>query len=212
MLALALPAYGAATTAIISPTYIEGYTDALLQRNLGWSAGNYRLTFRSGYVVVTPPPTWKGSGMTILLLLQNVPGIVSVRVQRRAGQATRTRSAASNPEERPFILTGGEYFPRGSLFHPLFADPKEPEFFVSYREYRMPFGTYHVGAVGYGGTLGLYRWTQRLLSAGKCKSISRPVHSRNSISTLLHPNWSTRTSPSAFQSLGDGAPTRCVLS
>lgn len=52
----------------------------------------------------------------------------------------------------------GTFFPKGGLFRPLIADPKEPSFFTSYRLYHTSTGNYHMGAVGYGGTLGLYRW------------------------------------------------------
>lgn len=48
-------------------------------------------------------------------------------------------------------------FPRGHLFQPLLADPKEPRFFFSFREYERSAGRMHVGVIGFGESFALFR-------------------------------------------------------
>ncbi|WP_455380298.1 DUF1207 domain-containing protein [Acidihalobacter prosperus] len=73
------------------------------------------------------------------------------------------RSAAPGSRNKIDTNIGGDgLFPKGLLFSPLIAAPKQPRFYTSYRLYRMPQGKTHIGAVGYGGTLGVYRWGSTL--------------------------------------------------
>lgn len=136
-------------------TYVEGYADALLQQQLHWAPGSYRIGIRGGTLQVTPPPGWQGRVVEVRKTLEVVPGVQTVQVVRGA------EVAGTGSIDLPWLhLAGGSFFPRGELFRPLVADPKEPRFFTSYRVYWTPYGAHHLGAVGYGGTLGLYRWTQ----------------------------------------------------
>lgn len=48
-------------------------------------------------------------------------------------------------------------FPVDQVFFPLLADPKQPQFFVSYRSYDTPVDKVTIASVGYGETFGLYR-------------------------------------------------------
>lgn len=145
----------AAPLANADATYVQGYVDALLQQQLHWTPGSYRIGIRGGTLRVTPPPGWSGRVRRIQKTLESVPGIQAVQVVQ--GSAV----AGTGSIDLPWLhLAGGSFFPRGNLFRPLIADPKEPRFFTSYRVYWTPYGTFHLGAVGYGGTLGLYRWAQ----------------------------------------------------
>lgn len=47
--------------------------------------------------------------------------------------------------------------PRGHLFHPLIADPKESRFFLGYREYDGAGEKTHVAVIGFGETFPLFR-------------------------------------------------------
>jgi len=49
------------------------------------------------------------------------------------------------------------FLPTGDLFKPLFADPKEPRFYLSYRMFDYRSKLYHVAVGGYGEFFGLYR-------------------------------------------------------
>lgn len=54
-----------------------------------------------------------------------------------------------------------EPLPRGDLFHPLLADPKQPQFFASFLWTHGPRLDTHVGAVGLGENIGLIRGHDR---------------------------------------------------
>ncbi len=144
-----------AAPAAAGTTYADGYADALLQQQLHWTPGSYRIGISGGVLRVTPPPGWKGRAAEVQRTLESVPGVQTVEVVRGA-EAVGTGSI-----DLPWLhLADGSFFPHGDLFRPLIADPKEPRFFTSYRVYWTPYGAHHLGAVGYGGTLGLYRWAQ----------------------------------------------------
>jgi len=49
------------------------------------------------------------------------------------------------------------FLPRGDLFRPLIADPKEPQFYLSYRVFKFSSEQIHSAVGGYGGVFGLYR-------------------------------------------------------
>ncbi|WP_083250740.1 DUF1207 domain-containing protein [Acidihalobacter aeolianus] len=138
--------------------YAEGFASALIESHLHWLDDTYRLTDKGGTLYVSPPSSWKGDASTVERLLADVPGVHSVSVTAvPAALPSNTVATTAN-----WPILAGTPFPRGRLFAPLIADSKQPSFFASYRLYNMPWGNYHVGAVGYGGTLGLYRWHQRL--------------------------------------------------
>lgn len=71
-------------------------------------------------------------------------------------------AAASRQDKIDPSIAGNGLFPKGLLFTPFIAAPKQPRFYTSYRLYRMPWGNYDIGAVGYGGTIGIYRWSPTL--------------------------------------------------
>lgn len=66
---------------------------------------------------------------------------------------SRAQSGASAP--------GAVGLPRGEVFAPLIADPKEPDFLISYLWIRTDSRNSSVGAVGLGQTFGLLRWRGR---------------------------------------------------
>ena len=143
------------------PTFAQGYATAALRYALGWPRGGYKVASEGDALVVTPPRQWKGSKKKLVAILEQVPGVRSVRILTAPAAAkalpARAKPSAHTPQWR---FTGGQFFPRGLLFRPLLADPKQPNFFVSYRVYHLPIGTFNVGAVGFGGTVGIYRWRQ----------------------------------------------------
>jgi len=51
-----------------------------------------------------------------------------------------------------------EAFPVGDLFRPLIADPKQPQFFVSFLNFRSSDLRYNMASVGFGETFGMYRF------------------------------------------------------
>jgi hypothetical protein len=53
---------------------------------------------------------------------------------------------------------GNVALPRGEVFAPLIADPKEPEFLISYLRVRSDLRDTDMGAIGLGEAFGLIRW------------------------------------------------------
>jgi hypothetical protein len=68
--------------------------------------------------------------------------------------------------------------PRGHLFQPLIADPKEPRFFLSYRDYDNYAAAKRVGIVGFGETFPLWRRTGECPSDGLQLGIAGGVFAR----------------------------------
>lgn len=62
-------------------------------------------------------------------------------------------------EAAPGELSVGRnrFFPRAHLFQPLIADPKEPRFFLSYRQDDRFVGKRTLGVIGFGETFSIYR-------------------------------------------------------
>ncbi|WP_198034120.1 DUF1207 domain-containing protein [Acidihalobacter ferrooxydans] len=127
---------------------------------LGWSAGSYTLKLEHGMASVMPPKNWTGSSEKLSTILTHVPGISSVKILLPHAPKALSVVTEQPQDTSPQSANDGQFFPRGLLFRPLLADPKQPNFFVSDRVYHMPIGTFNIGAVGFGGTLGLYRWNQ----------------------------------------------------
>jgi hypothetical protein len=61
---------------------------------------------------------------------------------------------------RRFLRITGEMeaLPTGDYFQPLLADPKQPQFFVSYLRFKSSGVRYSMASVGFGETFGLYRF------------------------------------------------------
>ncbi|BAU47354.1 hypothetical protein SVA_0775 [Sulfurifustis variabilis] len=127
--------------------FLAGYIQSILERQLGWERGTYRLEVRD-------------RAATLLLLVDDP--------ERRAaaedalGQIDALQSLtitvavtgdASLPEPRP----GPILFPVGDFFRPLIADPKEPRFFMSLLEMDTPTDRVTAASVGYGESFGLWR-------------------------------------------------------
>ena len=67
---------------------------------------------------------------------------------RESPEAVRAGEAAAK----------GEAFPTGDVFRPLIADPKQPQFFVSFDRMTSQGSRYTMASVGFGETFGLYRF------------------------------------------------------
>ena len=86
------------------------------------------------------------SQVTLLVL---VAGLTFTAVPGARGEET----PVANESARNFL-------PVGELFWPLLADPKQPQFYVSARNYKVSGETVTAAAVAYGETFGLYRWNR----------------------------------------------------
>lgn len=77
----------------------------------------------------------------------------------------------------------GESFPTGDLFRPLFADPKQPQFFVGFSRFRSAGVRYTMASVGFGETFGLYRFAANREGNGLQVSVEGALFAQFNMST-----------------------------
>lgn len=124
--------------------FLHGYIVSVLERQLGWAPGSFEVQVRS-------------RNATVVSYIEDVA---------RREQAERALASISGLEQIRVIVSGGGrpggdvpiIFPTGDLFRPLVADPKQPQFFVSFIEMRSPTEQLTAASVGFGENFGLYRW------------------------------------------------------
>ena len=160
--------------------FIAGILFGFIDRDLGWPRDSYRLTVRDGVAEITVLDAEAAPVQEMEARLPPIEGLQGLNVVYKGG--TREVPAEGAPGEAPpvqeqvystFGLTPDTVpFPTGDLFRPLLADPKQPQFFVSFREYDTPTDATTVAAVGYGETFGLYRQTGQHAGEGLQLSLS----------------------------------------
>jgi hypothetical protein len=136
-----------------SDEFLTGYLASILERDLHWDRDSYALQVREGIATITlsgSDPAGRDQNVDYLRQVEELQGvnIVLKSLETPAPSALAKRLAISSES----IL-----FPTGDLFSPLLADPKQPQFFVSYRRYDTPVDTVNSAAVAFGETFGLYR-------------------------------------------------------
>lgn len=136
--------------------YLAGAMTTWLEQRLGWTPGSYRLTVRDGLVTVTLPQSDPQRRAELEGTPPPIEGIAAINIV--LGDLD---TELSPQQQRVFSFLGLAPntipFPSGDIFWPLLADPKQPEFFVSTRRYKLEDEYFTVAAVGYGETFGLYR-------------------------------------------------------
>jgi len=124
--------------------YWQGYITSVLQRELGWSPESFEVQVRERYATIV---------------------IYGEADDRRAAAERALAGVAELNQVRVIISGGGRpggdvpiVLPVGDLFRPLIADPKQPQFFVSYIRMHTPTDRFAAASVGYGENFGLWRW------------------------------------------------------
>jgi len=136
--------------------FLTGAMTTYLEQSLGWTPGSYHLTVRDGLVTVTLPEDDQQRRTALEGALPPIEGLQGVNI--KLGDVG---TPLSPTEQRVYSFLGLAPdtipFPTGDIFWPLLADPKQPEFSVSARRYKVEGDYFTVAAVGYGETFGLYR-------------------------------------------------------
>jgi Protein of unknown function (DUF1207) len=136
-----------------SDEFLTGYISAILERDLQWERGSYRVKVVKRVATITDfkdDPIRREEAGKQLRSLDNLQGIKIVVKP----------ADADNPGAvtRFLKITGeSEAFPTGDVFEPLIADPKQPRFFVSFYRFASEGERYTMASVGFGETFGLYR-------------------------------------------------------
>jgi len=145
--------------------YLQGALDVVFERMWGWGPQSYAVTVHDGVATVTFRQASAERRRRLDEKLPHFDGLTRVRVVVSPPPAAEAKRApAAGPtgvRARVYSFLGvkreTEPFPVGDLFLPLLADPKQPQFFTSYRIYHTPSSSAHAAAVGYGETFGFYR-------------------------------------------------------
>lgn len=136
--------------------YLAGAMVTYLEQRLGWAPGSYQLTVHDGLVTITLPESDVQRHAALEATVPPIEGIEGIDVV-----LGDVGEPLSSTEQQVYSFLGLAPntipFPTGDIFWPLLADPKQPEFFVSTRRYRVEQEFFTTAAVGYGETFGLYR-------------------------------------------------------
>jgi hypothetical protein len=165
--------------------YLTGFAQALLESELGWatSAFSLRVEDRIAQLYLTPDLLLQANQAREKLLA--IDGIEAVAVHDREVPDTATAA----PEQSGFLAALGledrwVQLPAGDMFQPLLADPKQPQFFVSYREYdTTDAGSVTVGEAAYGETFGLLRLAGKRAGDGAQLGLSGGLFSQFNLDT-----------------------------
>lgn len=136
--------------------FLRGALSYFLEHDLGWERGSYQLQVHDRLATVTLP---EGDDARRTQLERHQPALDRLRGVNIVLTATATPQDDLTAPIYSFLglARGSVPFPVGDLFLPLLADPKQPQFFTSYRYYDTPENGAHAAAVGYGETFGFYR-------------------------------------------------------
>lgn len=89
--------------------------------------------------------------------LARIPGVVRVDIEVHPAVSTQVPSDAISAAGVSVGESPSRWFPRGLLFDPLHADPRWPQFSVTYRRFLDNSQFKNGAAVSVGGTVALYR-------------------------------------------------------
>lgn len=146
--------------------FLRGYATAVLSETFGAAAPKIRVT--NGVITVTGASD--ADRARISTVLARVPDAVRIEFEEAAPSAMAAApvppipasgaTAPSSPSAPPVVWapeidTG--FLPSGLVFDPLLADPRWPHFSASIQRYIDDPQFRHIGAVGFGETIPLYR-------------------------------------------------------
>lgn len=168
--------------------FLAGALVVVIEHQLGWPRDSYQLQVEEGVATVTLVGAEDGRRAQLQEALPTLAGLqgVNIAAPDEAAATALDTPAPSTPaaegeqisevRKQAYSLAGltpeTVPFPTGDLFWTLLADPKQPGFFVSLREYDTPSDQATVGAVGFGETFGLYRREGKVAGDGLQVSIS----------------------------------------
>jgi hypothetical protein len=153
----------AAAPAAPTDAYLKGYIAALLKREFDWEPDSYRIAVRAGRVEIAITDKTPTTRALAIQRLGEVPGVreLHVHVASATELTTLTTTNARTTREHLLVSLGADpahiALPTGSLFAPLIADPKQPQFLVASHQYNAERLETTMGTVAYGQPFGFYR-------------------------------------------------------
>ena len=134
--------------------FLTGYIASILERDLHWKRDSYILKIVNRVATITvfkDDPMRQEAADKQLRAIDGLQGIAIVVKPAEAGKP--------GVLSRFMGITGeAEAFPTGDLFRTFIADPKQPQFFVSFNRFKSSGVRYTMASVGFGETFGMYRF------------------------------------------------------
>lgn len=164
--------------------FLAGRLTSILEREFDWPCGSFELVVRDGIATVTLPEESEIRRSQIKRL-PKIEGLQEVEILIDTSMSSAIKIEPEVCDAYSFMGLRKDTipFPVGDLFLPLLADPKQPQFFISYRYYDTPLTNANAAAVGYGETFGFYRRSRALSSEGFQISISGALFAQFNLDT-----------------------------
>ena len=131
--------------------FIAGYATAIVEHEFGVTDASVETL--DGSVVVTTKSLGNVDRRKLEGALRDIPGVSQVEIREGQSRAVANGAAVQTtiPEPR------SKWLPRGLLFNPLHADPRWPQFGISYRYFTEGLGLTRTFAGNFGETFSIYR-------------------------------------------------------
>jgi Protein of unknown function (DUF1207) len=130
-----------------SDDFFRGYITSILQHDLKWEPDSYRLEIQNSVATLTIIKGGSERRTQAEEVLARVDGLKEFHVVVGAEDGVKKT-------KKHHMVS----FPKGYLFRPLIADPKEPQTFVTIAQVDAENDNFTAALVGIGGTFGLLRW------------------------------------------------------
>lgn len=164
--------------------FLAGRLASILEREFGWGCESFNIVVAEGTATIT---LFKESHVRRSQIenLPQIKGLEGVKIVLDPSALSEEKTRPRVCDEYSFLglKTDTIPFPTGDLFWPLIADPKQPQFSISFRHYKTPLGNANTAAVGYGETFGLYRLAYPRLDEAFQISISGALFAQFNLDT-----------------------------
>ncbi len=137
--------------------FLAGQITAVLEREFGWARGTFRVEVNEGVATIVLSTSDPARRNVLEAADLGIDGLQGLQVEIRDDAAVGDESLRREIYSFLGVTENTVPFPAGDLFWPFLADPKQPQFFASFRYYESPVDTVNIAAVGYGETFGFYR-------------------------------------------------------
>ena len=141
----------------VDDQYLRGYLAAVLERELHWDLSLIDIEIQNGKALLRVPTKYYDEREKVAPLTTPITGLKGVEFVIKAESVPPAAQTTESTVEKLGLTTDQLPLPATNLFRPLIADPKEPYFYASYRNYELDNNWGRIAAVGFGEHFGFYR-------------------------------------------------------
>jgi hypothetical protein len=153
--------------------FLAGYVTAIIEQELKWERHSYKMTVNDGIATIELSGDDPQRRTQLEALLPSINGIQNVNIVVKDDVELDVPSSVRKKIYSFLGVTPNTVpFPNGDLFRPLLADPKQPQFFISNRNYETSVDKINIGAVGFGESFGFFRREGKVIGDGLQLSIA----------------------------------------